>query len=236
MSEETKKKPANISRRDFIRDAGIVVGGTAITSTFLMSACGKEVEVTKTITDTVTKYICPVCSQEFTSLDALKTHYDGTHDSQPAGDSPFITLTVNGMVENINVTRTETLRDCLREKFGLYSIKDMCSGYGACGSCSVIVNGRPLLSCMILACECDGAVIETAEGVAKSNPALVDAYVLHQCMQCGYCTPGFIVTAKALLDKKPNAGEEDIREILAGNICRCGTYPAHIRAIKDVVD
>jgi len=89
---------------------------------------------------------------------------------------------------------------------------------------------------MILACECDGAVIETAEGVAKSNPALVDAYVLHQCMQCGYCTPGFIVTAKALLDKKPNAGEEDIREILAGNICRCGTYPAHIRAIKDVVD
>jgi len=256
MSEEKQTTPKTISRREFLKDAGIVVGGTAVGSAFFLSACGKEVEVTKTVTttapgttstktvtttaggstQTITKYTCPVCNQEFTSLDALKTHFDGTHDSQPAGDSPFITLTVNGMVENINVTRTETLRDCLREKFGLYSIKDMCSGYGACGSCSVIVNGRPLLSCMILACECDGAVIETAEGVAKSNPALVDAYVLHQCMQCGYCTPGFIVTAKALLDKKPNAGEEDIREILAGNICRCGTYPAHIRAIKDVVD
>ena len=127
------------------------------------------------------------------------------------------------------------LRDVLRDQVGCLSIKDMCNGHGACGSCTVIVNGRPVLSCMTLAVECDGVTIETAEGVAAAKPQLVDAYVLNHCMQCGYCTPGFIVTAKALLDRKPGPTEEDIRESLGGNICRCGTYPQHIIAVREAI-
>jgi aerobic-type carbon monoxide dehydrogenase small subunit (CoxS/CutS family) len=86
---------------------------------------------------------------------------------------------------------------------------------------------------MILGIECDGAVIETAEGLADTKHPLVEAYIKHYCMQCGYCTPGFIVTAKALLDHNPNPTDQDIRDALGGNICRCGTYPAHIRAIQE---
>jgi aerobic-type carbon monoxide dehydrogenase small subunit (CoxS/CutS family) len=86
---------------------------------------------------------------------------------------------------------------------------------------------------MVLASECDGAVIETAEGIADANHPLVEAYVMNWAAQCGYCTPGFIVTAKALLDHNPNPTVDDIKEALSGNICRCGTYPAHIKAILE---
>jgi aerobic-type carbon monoxide dehydrogenase small subunit (CoxS/CutS family) len=85
---------------------------------------------------------------------------------------------------------------------------------------------------MALSCEYDGAVIETAEGIAAANHPLIDAYVDNYCMQCGYCTPGFVVTSKALLDKNPNPSEEDIREALAGNLCRCATYTQHIPAVQ----
>jgi aerobic-type carbon monoxide dehydrogenase small subunit (CoxS/CutS family) len=145
---------------------------------------------------------------------------------------PTINITVNGNKYELQVEPYETLRVTLREKVGLPSIKDMCLGYGACGTCTALVNGRPILPCMALSCEYDGAVIETAEGVAVTNPELVDAYIYNYCMQCGYCTPGFIVTSKALLDKIPNPTEDDIREALAGNLCRCATYQQHILAVK----
>jgi aerobic-type carbon monoxide dehydrogenase small subunit (CoxS/CutS family) len=145
-----------------------------------------------------------------------------------------IKLVVNNWPYELLVEPESILRDVLREQLGLMSIKDMCNGYGACGSCTVIANGRPVLSCMTLAAECDGMTVETAEGVAEAMPALVEAYVLNHCMQCGYCTPGFIVTAKSLLDRIPKPTEEDIREALGGNICRCGTYPQHLLAIREV--
>jgi aerobic-type carbon monoxide dehydrogenase small subunit (CoxS/CutS family) len=97
------------------------------------------------------------------------------------------------------------------------------------------MNGRPVLSCMTFAADCDGAAIETAEGVAIDNPKLIEAYVMNHCMQCGYCTPGFVVTAKALLDRIQKPTEEDIRDALGGNICRCGTYTQHILAVKEVI-
>ena len=154
--------------------------------------------------------------------------------AHPASDSArSIKLTVNGWKYEIKVEPEAVLRDVLREQLGFLSVKDMCNGYGACGSCTVIVNGRPVLSCMTLACECDGVTIETAEGVATANPKLIDAYVLNHCMQCGYCTPGFVVTAKALLDRNPMPKETEIREALGGNICRCGTYPQHILAVQE---
>jgi len=142
-------------------------------------------------------------------------------------------LAVNNWEFEVKVEPETVLRDVLRDQLGFLSVKDMCNGYGACGSCTVIMNGRPILSCLTLAVECDGAVIETAEGIAKSHPRLIDAYIMNNCMQCGYCTPGFIVTAKALLDRNARPTEEEIREALGGNICRCGTYPQHILAVKE---
>jgi len=262
MSENTKK---GISRRQFLKDAGIVVGGTAVSSAFFLSACGKEVEVTKTVTttapgttstitktapgttstvtttaggstQTVTKYTCPVCSQEFDSLDALKAHFDAVHETGTAAAENVVTLTVNGEQYSLRVEPIETLRETLRDQLGCLSIKDMCTGQGACGSCTVIMDGRPILSCMTLSCECEGAVIETAEGIAMQKDPLIDTYTANYCMQCGYCTPGFVVTAKALLDHNSNPTEADIREALAGNLCRCATYRQHIPAVLEAAE
>jgi len=145
-----------------------------------------------------------------------------------------ISLTVNKWKYEVYVEPEWILRDVLRDQLGFLSIKDMCNGYGACGSCTVIMDGRPVLSCMTFAAECDSATIETAEGVAVDMPDLIEAYVMNHCMQCGYCTPGFVVTAKALLDRIPKPTEGKIRDALGGNICRCGTYTQHILAIKEV--
>ncbi len=144
-----------------------------------------------------------------------------------------VKMTVNGRPYSLNVEPNWTLRDILRQKLGLTSAKDFCGGYGACGSCTVIMDGRPALSCMALAADCNGAVIETAEGIADAKHPLIEAYIMNWTAQCGYCTPGFLVTAKALLDHNLNPTVEEIKEALAGNLCRCGTYPAHIKAIQD---
>ncbi len=154
---------------------------------------------------------------------------------QPASASArHIKLTVNKWKYELDVEPEWSLRDLLREQLGFLSVKDMCNGHGACGSCTVIADKRPVLSCMTLAVECDGMEIETAEGIAMAKPGLIEAYIMNHCMQCGYCTPGFIVTAKALLDRIPKPTERDIREALGGNICRCGTYPQHIIAVLEV--
>jgi aerobic-type carbon monoxide dehydrogenase small subunit (CoxS/CutS family) len=144
-----------------------------------------------------------------------------------------IKLTVNEWEYELPVEPEWVLRDVLRDQLGLLSIKDMCNGNGACGSCTVIMNGRPVLSCMTLAVECNGVTIETAEHIAAVKPELIEAYVLNHAMQCGYCTPGFVVTAKAMIDRIPNPTEKDIRLALGGNICRCGTYPQHILAVRE---
>jgi aerobic-type carbon monoxide dehydrogenase small subunit (CoxS/CutS family) len=142
-----------------------------------------------------------------------------------------VKLTVNGWAYEVHVEPNTTLRDVLRQKLGLTSVKDMCGGYGACGSCTVLMDGRPVLSCSILAVQCDNAVIETVEGIADAKHPLIEAYIMNWAAQCGYCTPGFIVTAKALLDRNPNPSEDEIKEAISGNLCRCGTYPAHIKAV-----
>jgi aerobic-type carbon monoxide dehydrogenase small subunit (CoxS/CutS family) len=144
-----------------------------------------------------------------------------------------VKVTVNGRVNSLQVEPNWPLRDVLRQKLGLTSIKDFCNGYGACGSCTVIMNGRPVLSCMVLAAECDGAVIETVEGIADAKHPLIEAYIMHWTAQCGYCTPGFIVTAKVLLDHNLNPTVDEIKEAIAGNLCRCGSYPVHINAILE---
>lgn len=222
--ENVKEEVQKISRREFLKDAGLVVGGATIGSMAVLNACS----ATNTITEnsTVTKTVTVPGNTEVATVTVTT--------AQAAAATNLITFTVNGQrYENVMVDPNDTLRDVLREKAGYTSIKDMCLGTGACGSCTVIMNDRPVLSCLMLAIECDGATIQTAEGIALAEHPLVEAYIQNYCMQCGYCTPGFIVTAKALLDRNPNPTEEDIRESLGGNICRCGTYPQHILAVLE---
>jgi aerobic-type carbon monoxide dehydrogenase small subunit (CoxS/CutS family) len=162
--------------------------------------------------------------------------YNPTVDAERARATPTprtVNLTVNGRRHSLLVEPNWILRDVLRQKLGLTSVKDFCNGYGACGSCTVLMDGRPALSCMTLAADCEGVVIETAEGIADTHHPLIEAYIMNWAAQCGYCTPGFLVTAKALLDRNPNPTVEEIKESLGGNLCRCGTYPAHIKAIQD---
>ena len=162
---------------------------------------------------------------------AATTPVDGTRI--PSTIAPrMVTMKVNGRLRSLHVEPNWTLRDVLRQKLGLTSVKDFCNGYGACGSCTVIIDGRPALSCMALAADCGGAVIETAEGIADADHPLIEAFIMNWTAQCGYCTPGFLVTAKALLDRNSNPSVEEIKEALGGNLCRCGTYPAHIKAIQ----
>jgi aerobic-type carbon monoxide dehydrogenase small subunit (CoxS/CutS family) len=151
-------------------------------------------------------------------------------DARGDGGAKLVTLTVNGQDYPMVIEPQQTLREVLHDDLGLVGVKEMCDR-GACGSCTVIMDGRPILSCMTLAIECGGHEIETIEDLAADKHPLVQAYADHHAMQCGYCTPGFVMTAKALLDRNPNPTVEEIKTALEGNICRCGTYPAHIPAV-----
>jgi aerobic-type carbon monoxide dehydrogenase small subunit (CoxS/CutS family) len=171
------------------------------------------------------------------SIGPLATSAPGAADaSQRAGESAAteaIELTVNGGRYRFNVEPDCSLRRLLRDQMGLTSPKDWCGGQGACGSCTVIMNGRPVLSCLTLASECNGAKIEAAEGIAKVKHPIIQAYIHNNAFQCGYCTPGFVCTAKALLDKNNKPTEADVRDALGGNLCRCGTYQRHPIAVLE---
>ena len=178
-------------------------------------------------------YPCPYCATSFDAFEELKAHVVAEHPSEPLRrPEGMIRLSVNGDVHELHVEPHWTLYHLIHDKLGLTGVKMFCDR-GACGACTVIMDGRPILSCMTLAVECDGVTIETAEGIAKDGHPLVESYVKHHCMQCGYCTPGFVVTAKALLDRNSDPTEDEIREALAGNLCRCGTYPQHPKAVLD---
>ena len=142
-------------------------------------------------------------------------------------DDRFIVLRVNGVDYELKAAVTATLADVLREELGLTGTKIMCNE-GECGACTVLINRRPVLSCMTLAMDAQGKEIVTIEGLADSrtgdlHPIQV-AFVENSGMQCGVCTPGMILSAKALLDENPSPSEEDVRWALSGNLCRCGNY------------
>jgi len=145
-----------------------------------------------------------------------------------------VNLTVNGMKEQVHVASNMTLMRMLREVLALTGTKNGCSA-GECGACTVLMNGEPVNSCMVLAAECDGAEILTVEGLAGDErlDPIQETMIEAGGVQCGYCTPGILVTARALLDRNPDPGEEDIREALVGNLCRCTGYVRIIEAIKE---
>lgn len=130
----------------------------------------------------------------------------------------------------------DTLAYTLREKLGLTGTKIACDN-GACGSCTVLINGRPILSCSTLAVDCDGKEIITIEGLV--NPItgelhpLQKSFIDNHGIQCGFCIPGMILSAKALLDNNPEPSEEEIKESLSGNLCRCGNYNLIIKSVKE---
>lgn len=143
-----------------------------------------------------------------------------------------IAIAVNGKSYRVTVDLHRTLLEVLRDDLALTGTKYGC-GQGECGACSVLVDGKPILSCLALAVAMDGKEITTIEGLAKGGKLhpLQQAFVDHGAIQCGFCTPGMILTAKALLDEKPEASEWDVKEYLRGNLCRCTGYTKIIDAV-----
>lgn len=144
-----------------------------------------------------------------------------------------ITLTVNGTREQVDVPSNFTLLRLLREKLALTGTKNGCAA-GECGACTVLLNGEPVNSCMVLAAECDGAKVITVEGLAKDKrlDPVQEMIIEAGGVQCGFCTPGILISARALLDRNPHPSEDDIREALVGNLCRCTGYMRIIEGVK----
>lgn len=148
-----------------------------------------------------------------------------------------INLTVNGDEYVLGVKSYHTLLHVLRHQLGITSPKPGCEN-GECGACTVLLEGEPVNSCLVLAVEADGCQIETVEGLNKEGDLhpLQKAFIDHNAVQCGFCTPGMLMSAKGLLDHNPHPTEEEIREALAGNLCRCTGYVRIIDAVADVAE
>jgi carbon-monoxide dehydrogenase small subunit len=146
----------------------------------------------------------------------------------------LVSTTINGDAVEFACEADESLLDVLRNRMGLTGAKEGC-GTGDCGACSVQVDGRLVCSCLVLGVEAEGREIDTVEGMADGpnlHPLQVK-FLEHAALQCGVCTPGFLVAAKALLEKNPDPSEEEIRFGLAGNLCRCTGYDKIVRAVQD---
>jgi aerobic-type carbon monoxide dehydrogenase small subunit (CoxS/CutS family) len=146
-----------------------------------------------------------------------------------------ISLTVNGSERRVEVEARTTLLDMVREQFGLTGAKLGCD-IQVCGACTLLVDGKPVSACSVLAVDVNGTEILTIEGLSKKNTLhpLQEAFMEFGALQCGYCTSGFILTAKALLDEYPQPSEQQVRDYLAGNFCRCGCYQEIMQAVKHV--
>ena len=144
-----------------------------------------------------------------------------------------INVTINHESEQVVVPSNMTLMQMLREKVALTGTKNGCSA-GECGACTVLMNGEPVNSCMVLAVECEGAQIVTVEGLAgdkQLNP-IQEAIIQAGGVQCGFCTPGILISSRALLDRNPSPSEQEIKEALVGNLCRCTGYERVIESVK----
>lgn len=142
-----------------------------------------------------------------------------------------VALVVNGENVTVRVAPRRTLLDTLRESLGLTGTKRVCDE-GTCGACTVLVNGRPVYSCMTLAITCEDKHVETIEGLAKDGELdpVQRAFIDHDAFQCGFCTPGQIMSVVGLLRENPAPTDEDVRRAVAGNLCRCGAYPNIVAA------
>jgi xanthine dehydrogenase YagT iron-sulfur-binding subunit len=148
-----------------------------------------------------------------------------------------VKLSVNGRAQELHLASEVTLLDALRDRLELTGTKKGCD-QGACGACTVLLDGRRVVSCLTLAAQCDGREVTTIEGLAPDGHPhpLQEAFVRHDGLQCGYCTPGQIMSAVALLNEGRAGSDQEIREFMSGNLCRCGTYPNIVAAIREVAE
>jgi carbon-monoxide dehydrogenase small subunit len=151
--------------------------------------------------------------------------------------SHTIIVTINGVLERLDVPSNMTLLQMLREKLALTGTKNGCEA-GECGACTVLLDGEPVNSCMVLAVETDGRAVLTVEGLAPEGQLspLQEAFVEHNAIQCGFCTPGMLMTATALLKRNSHPTEQEIKQALVGNLCRCTGYVRIIDAIQSAAD
>jgi xanthine dehydrogenase YagT iron-sulfur-binding subunit len=151
-----------------------------------------------------------------------------------AGGGNDLALRVNGCMRRLHLDSRVTLLDALREDLGLTGTKKGCD-QGACGACTVLLDHKRVLSCLVLAAQCDGRDVTTIEGLAKDQELhpVQEAFIRHDGFQCGYCTPGQIMSAVALLEEGRAGSDAEIREFMSGNLCRCGAYPNIVAAIRE---
>ena len=154
-----------------------------------------------------------------------------------AGAGIDLALRVNGCMRRLQLDNRVTLLDALREDLGLTGTKKGCD-QGACGACTVLLDQKRVLSCLVLAAQCDGRDVTTIEGLAKDHKLhpVQEAFIRHDGFQCGYCTPGQIMSAFALLKEGRAGSDEEIREFMSGNLCRCGAYPNIVAAIREAAE
>jgi len=147
-----------------------------------------------------------------------------------------VTVTVNGDAHTLSVDPAKTLLDLLREDLSLTGTKRGCDDNGECGACTVLLNRQPVNSCLVLAVEADGKEVLTIEGLSDGTRLhpLQEAFIREGAVQCGYCSPGMILTAKALLDEIPSPSEAEVKKAIAGNLCRCGAYQKIVKAVLSV--
>jgi xanthine dehydrogenase YagT iron-sulfur-binding subunit len=151
------------------------------------------------------------------------------------GMSVDVTLRVNGVERDLSVDPRVTLLDALRDVLGLTGTKKGCD-QGACGACTVLVDGKRVLPCLMLIAQCEGRAVTTIEGLSDDGSLhpVQEAFIRHDAFQCGYCTPGQIMSAISLLAEGRASSEDQVREFMSGNLCRCGAYPNIVTAIRDV--
>lgn len=149
-------------------------------------------------------------------------------------DIAKVTFTVNGQKKTISVDPRVTLLDALRDQLSFTGTKRVCNK-GQCGACTIILNGRTVLACSMLAIDAEGAVIETIEGLATGENLhpIQREFVKNDALQCGFCTPGFIMSSAVLLRHNPSPTMDEIKQAVSGNLCRCGTYPHVFKAVDD---
>jgi aerobic-type carbon monoxide dehydrogenase small subunit (CoxS/CutS family) len=220
MAEGKEVKKKGISRRDFIKGTGLAVGGVAISSTVLGVACKPTPTVPVTPNSTT--------STQPTNVGTPVTTPAGTTPAQIVSIAENIHFTVDGTSVAVPVKDWWTLNFVLRESLGMTGPVKYACDEGICGFCTVIMDGKPQLSCMTLAVECGGKNITTASGLRAPKTgnlhAVQQGFINESGFMCGLCTTGQIMAAKALLDVNPNPTKDDVRLALSNNLCLCGGY------------
>jgi len=203
MSNNKEKTTGGVSRRSFLKG----MGSGIVSTTATVASAGLLPE------ETVAAILEP--------------------DLERVTDAKSIRLNVNGKTYRVTVEPRTTLLSVLRDKLDLTGSKEICDR-GQCGGCTIMVDGKTMLSCMMLALDAEGKELTTVEGLADGEQlsAVQEAFIEKDGLQCGFCTPGFLMSATALLQEYPNPSLDEIKHGLSGNICRCGTYPKVFEAVE----